>query len=613
MSNTLSISDQLTKLDPDRALLPSKPSWHENERNMRITGIALIAIGAVGAALSVAAIAFGAMGVSLGALPAGGLIGVGVGGIALSIAAIAKGIFLLNKSYWNDQSYVDKQSFQAMKMSFDDIVKTYDWEHINSGNLLSNKALKAKFFEKIEHMEYASIIEQHRQQILEHKFISFKELKPKLILEAKNLTDRSFKEKYGDQPLVDAVLGKEDAFYVAMIRRAIASLPYHTICQDYAVELSKNIISKEDITAVISDQCAGKSFSTIFEAQGKDHFWQIIQDQILPPEHFKELVLQEELTVAELLERFGWNLFTLRILQGRDVRQKLLIEIKDLSFSQIIERYSWKAVDEALLLQKDLTPLAAAECEQIRTFEEIYTRFGENVFKKHILSSKDLIIQSRIKDLCQRMAFCTMIDSYKDILIPYNLLPYNVDELIKEKEATDQRLKTRKTNAERAATESAKAAFTAKDANISSSLKLKQSARKAINAENIAHTQHAARIQGQIDQEDQAHRNTLYELKKQNPAANCDAEHHRHMAAKRSLELTKLQEESRHRMQISYLINNKQTTSRIHKEQVAAQEAAYKKLILQAELTKKEQIATATELHALELRAVDAKFKELIG
>ncbi len=613
MSSNLSISDQLTKLDPERVLLSNSPSWHENERNMKITGVALIAIGAACALLGVASLVVGAMGISVGALPAAGLIGVGVGGIALSIAAVATGIFLLNKSYWNDQSYVDKQSFHAMKMSFDDVVNTYGWEHISSGHLLSNKAIRTKFFDKIEQLDYTSIIDQHRQQILEHRFISFSELKPKLIQEAQNLTASTFKATYGDQPLIDGVLTQEDDFFVAMIKRAIGDLPYHTIAKDYKVEREKNIITSQDIAHAIRTQCANKSFFTIYQEQGSELFWNILEDDILPPEFFKEAVLQEESSVHDLLERYSWKLFSHRIVKGQDLRQKFLLEIQNLTFSQIIERYSWQVIDTELATRQDLAPYALRECEGIATFEQIVERFGNNLFTKWIVTAQDPIIQTKVRSLCERIPFCTLMDTYKDILVPYALIPYNIHALVAEKNALDARLQTKRREAEQAYEECYRVARAAKKASLASSFQIKQSARVAITNENNTYSQNLSRIQGQIDQERKAHRRTIKALQSQNPPANCDAENNRHSDAIKSLDHTRRQEKRRHDLQIIYLLDNKRSASRFYREQVLAQEALCNTLISQAEQAKRNHLSTAESLHDLERKALNARFLMLLG
>jgi len=572
MSN-ISVSEQLRNSDPDRLLLPNAPAWYENERNMRITGIALIVIGAVGVVLGAAAIALGAMGLSMGALPAVGLIGVGVGGIVASVAVIATGIFLLKKDYWNDQSFVDQQSLHAMKMPFDQLIQTFGWEKVQGQHLISTRAVRGKFFDKIEHMEYSSVIQQHRFDILQQRFIAFSELKPKLVAEAHNMTAPAFKAKYGDQPVVDGVIDATDTFYVDMIKRAIRILAYHRICQEYGTEYANGIITKQDITNALQAQCAGKSFSTVYQEQGNSHFWNIIKDGILPPEQFRGL----------------------------------LQEVAHLPLSTIIERYSWNILDQQLVERAELTPFAVRECQQIATFEEIVQRFGDTIFTRQIVSRNDAIIAERVRDLCRRIPFCTLIDSYQHILLPHQLL-IGVDQLLNQKIAIDERLSASTTAAERAYSAACTAAASARDIGLTTTLHLKASARRAVENENSTHRQSLERIRAQIANEEVAHRRTIQEMKTADPYANCDAEIGRHAAQMQQLRQLQAQEESRHMLQISFLQRDRRSASAAHRQQVAAVEQIYTNQIQQAKIAQDNQIAIAQQLHSLERAALDAQY-----
>lgn len=321
-------------IDSQRIPLPNKAKGLQNQKHMKITAIALLTLGALGVLLGVAALTAGGFGIAMGGLPSVGLIAIGVGLSMASMTSIALGIFFLKRPYWKDQAYVDQQAAKATGMSFDQIVKTFGWKWIQTQQLISYPALKKKFLERIESLDYRTIVREYGNAIQQQTFISWKDLKDKLTHEAQAMTAKTFRQTYGDQPLNKGVIDANDAWY---------------------------------------------------------------QQMILAEIH------QEKLSIEQILQRHGWLIFELNIIQGNAFREQFLKEIKNDSLLQIINTYGWKILDHHLALPADLHSFALKACEEVQTFEELVNQLSDRVFSSKILTSQDQVVRDKVKSLCERM------------------------------------------------------------------------------------------------------------------------------------------------------------------------------------------------------------------
>lgn len=610
-------SKKLANLDPDRIPLPNKATGFKSERNMKITGVAMIAIGATGAITSAASIVAGIMGMSVGFLPAGVLIGVGIGSLAASISSVATGVFLLKKGYWEDQTFVDKKSLDALNMSFDDVVKSFGWKHITSQHLISNKALRKKFFEKIDLLDYNTVVRSHGHEIREHGFIGWNELKSKLIQEASTINAESFKQRYGDQPLRDGVVDAKDDFYTTMMKNGIKDLPYHKIVTDFAEERSKKVLTNDFIAEVLKEQMKNKTFFSFFNAQGRQATWMILKDGILPlsffTEHVSNEIKGERLSVRQILQRYGWEVFELKILQANEFREQLLQEVKGHLLSQIIANYGWKVLDLQMATNEDLHPHAVAECHTLPTFERVIEKFGSEVFERRILTSNDEVIKEHVRALHRRMPFCEMIDRYARVLIGHQLLTQNseIQSLLRDKDLSDQKLAKKNSEADQSYTQSESQAAQARDAAIQNSQQTLDAAKKAIETERTNHRNNQNQIEAQRRDEMTKHTQTVEALRRENQAINVTAEESRHQGHLVSLNRALEQENTRHRYQIRYLEDEEANSARRCANTRDEQQRIYERIVREAERAREERKIMARELSLNERVALNARFKAL--
>lgn len=476
--------------DPDRIPLLDPPSCLYDQRKMHITAIALTILGSLGGMLAVASFITTAILATVSTMLTLALIAT-----ATSAALIGIGILLLRRSYWYDQEYVDQESIRTHTMNFQEVVDLYGWDRINEQHLISNNALKQKFLQFIAGKNYLAVVADHGQQISQNHFFDWRELHKTLEAEAKGMSATQFKAHYGDQPLDDGVIDRNDKWYLDMLHAGIEDIPYHQIVQEYATELRRGFLTNAYLTDVLTrqfDNGCGKSFHKFFNMQGGQSAWQIFVDGIMDPAFFTCAVTTEvgddKLTIQQLLQRYQWGIFDQGILSGKDFHDTFISEIKSACLSDVIQNYGWKVIDHKLVEPSELQKHALDEIRDKKyTFEQIYQTFGREVFAHQILSGAD--VRKQVVALCERDNFCHLMDTYGAILAQYNLWPEDaaIPQLMNDKRNAESALGSKVQNAGIDCNRKISNAAKKRDTHIATAKRALRRAEEAIETENKLH------------------------------------------------------------------------------------------------------------------------------
>lgn len=358
-------------------------------------------------------------------------------------------------------------------LPFDEIVIGFSWDQIKSHNIISYNAFKAKFFDRIHTMSYPDVITKYGNVIRAHQFINWSDLKDKLKGEAESMTSAKFKSTYGSQPCADGVVDLGDAWYCKMVLDGIKSLPYSTIRAEYATERQKGIVKNEDIATVLQAQFSGQnqSVQAFYTFQGAS-FWDVITENIIKCDFFTSFMMTEiqkdKLTILQILQRYGWNIFVHNVLTGEKFRDIFVQEITACTCTQIIQQYGWNVLKYKMALPADLTPYASKECMAMNSFGNILEKFGTSLFDNGVLSYADEAVRCKVLAMCREMTFCAMMDIHGPNLQKYKLLPPHpaIPGLIVRKDQANQRLLEERVNGENAFNEKQRNAEQARDASM---------------------------------------------------------------------------------------------------------------------------------------------------
>lgn len=441
--------------DPMRTPLPPAP-WYQTEKVMNAVGVAFIVLGSLTAAINIAAIVAG----SLGALAGGASLAVAASyGLAASVSAIAAGIFLYNRSYWNDQAFVDRMAEKIQQMSFDEIISTFGWSRLEKRQLISPKKLADKFIAKVEtaKMDYLSACQLFKDKIEKYKFIEWQHLRPLLMREisAHKMDIETFRNRYDNQPLKEGVITVDDPWYKNTLLDGIHGQSYAFIKDNFQQEIQNQYLTKEMLREEIFSQYALGSVEDFLVKQGgQANFWLIFTDNIMEiNEVAADLNRQvQDIPVSQIVEKFGWEVFKTNMLLGYSFRNKFLKEEHTKPFSQVLNEFGgmqtgWNILNYNIVAPHHLKANALEEIRQKKMpFEEILSSFSIKIFTRGIIGGEDLEVRTAFIDLVKRTPFSALWDTYGEFLTSCHILPEHapifIKDLVQKKQEADKKCET---------------------------------------------------------------------------------------------------------------------------------------------------------------------------
>lgn len=439
-------------VDAKRLPLP-EAKWHQKERVMRIVGVAMIALGCLGMLAGAGLLVAGSL-----SMPAAGigLAAAAALGLSASFGALTAGIKLLKREYWQDPAFVDAIAEKIQEWTFDEIIHKYGWERTSKQHFISKEKLTEKFLDKIERdsLNYLAVCQSYEHEIRQYQFIDWKSLHPLLMreIETGKMNFDAFKNRYGNQPLVDGVMVTNDPWYVAETLKGIKDKSYAQIKSDFKLEIARGIVSEEVITRELQRQYKSQPSVEAFMQQqgGLSGFWQIINDGVIDPCYFTKDLMQQTkgVPVSTIVKTFGWNIFsTVGMLSGQDFSARFLRDEQQTPFSQILQKFGgqekgWNIFAFGLIKPAQLKQNALKEIRDNQmTFEQIIANYSWKAFSMKILHGNDAEVRKAFIDLAGKTNFCTLWDTYNDYIAAYNLLPslslVSIAELAKRKHYND--------------------------------------------------------------------------------------------------------------------------------------------------------------------------------
>jgi len=427
-------------VDPNRIPLPPA-KLYEKERIMRIAGAALILIGAIGIAAGASLLVAACVHI---AIPTGILLAAAsVVTLAVSLALIFKGNNWVKQEYWKDQAFVDRIAERTEKQSFYEIIHRYGWERTCQYHFISKEKLTSKFLEYVqnEKMSYKVVCERFAEDIRKYEFIDWSALRPILMQEVKavNSNIEEFKQQYGEQPLVDGVVSKNDPWFENVVLEGIKGLNYACIKQQFPLEIKKEIISQDQIAAEMRAQYdQSVSLEDFMKKQGgKKLFWNIFEDQILEPSYFREDLLKqtEDMHVHKIIETFGWEIFSRGMVAGSDFKLRFKREENKTLFSELKLKYSpnvWDIVNYGLIERQLVKPNILREVVKSKmTFEGIIANYSWKIFSLKIVNGRDHEIRERFMQLAKISNFRVFWSLYEHPMNAYQLLSPPALDIVK--------------------------------------------------------------------------------------------------------------------------------------------------------------------------------------
>lgn len=425
-----------TVIDPKRTPLPPA-KWYQKAKSMQMLGKIFSSTSIVGAATGVAILFSG----STASIVTGGLI------IPIALTLLIPGIYLIKKAYWHDQKYVDRVAIEVDTKSFHQIIGKYNWTLSCKNLFISNQKLAAKFIQQIESddLNYLSVVKLYGDKIRKFGFIEWKELRPMLMkeIEEEGLTLESFKEKYGKQPLVDGVFGKDDPWYKAEAARVIVGKTYEQMQKEFALEIEKGVITPEMMRNELLNQYSQQpSFEAFMQQQGGNKtFWTIFTDKILGPEMFSAVVAKqtENMTAHQFVHTFSWAIFKAKITSGSLLQERFAREELDKPLSVILNRFGgWKIVHYGLVEAHQLKNNALSEIDSKNLhFKQILKDHGWEAFTLGVISGEDIAVRQSFLKWAEQTEFCEIMERCGNGVFKYQLFPQShletIHALAKEK------------------------------------------------------------------------------------------------------------------------------------------------------------------------------------
>lgn len=208
----------------------------------------------------------------------------------------------------------------------------------------------------------------------------------------------------------------------------IAAIDYRMVIQQYGHLIqTKAFIQWKDLKEKLKNEAENMTASGFNQVYGN----QPLEKGVIDPTDnwYQGMILaeisRENLSLMQILTRFGWIIFEYKVIQGSHFRELFLREVQDQPLERILNQYSWKILDYGVVKPLDLHPLALKACEEIKNLEEFLNQFSTRIFYSKILTSQDQIVKDRVKSLCQRNAFSHLMEHYYLFLKECELLPFD--------------------------------------------------------------------------------------------------------------------------------------------------------------------------------------------
>lgn len=373
--------------------------WNKREKDVHALGIALLVLGILAAAATVA------LALCLTATPIVIIAAVTVAGVAATALTIS-GICLLAKSqFWDDPAYRQKQKENIIKdikesnLSYPQVQNKYRTE-IQKHKLLSNEDYDDMYAQDISKMEYPAFKRRHGEELIaklsdanQHKLLNSylqhleqkdewsygsvtaspewrllvktnaQHLKPLLLNHARRMGYGEFRNRHGGNVL--NILSPEMVQILApKYFQQLAQSPwsFQTVRRspEWPLFVEGN---KQQLHSLLHNDAQKLSYAAFINHHGKEVLNTLNEDvvQILAPKYFQELG-QEAWSYSHVRQSPEWSLFVAS--NDKQLSSMLHNDALSLSYDAFIKRHGVKVLDS--LSPATITVLAPKYLESVK-------------------------------------------------------------------------------------------------------------------------------------------------------------------------------------------------------------------------------------------------------